>query len=241
MGNIFISTGPGWVQHNKMYVSNGGGNWTQVTKVYESVGNGIWTLIWPLTNAPTGLTASGSSPCVNSIFPDPSVALAWTSNPTHQTRIYRNSTLVGTVVEGVQTFTDTQVPVGSYLYSVSEYDTASFLESVQSLPVSVTVVNTCNAPNPPILIAVLDVSSCLLGVTTYKVLVQWISIDAGLQTRVFRNGALVGTAAAGQTSFTDNPVPGPGIYNYSLRHYWLGNESGDSDIMTVSVINPLCF
>jgi hypothetical protein len=237
----FISVGPGlWLSFSSIHISHGSGSWSRVSEAWQSLGSGSWIRIWYAGNAPTGLTASSSNACQNNYFPEPRVTLNWTSNPLLETNIYRDSTYIGNVAAGVQTFTDTTEPVGTYQYNVREFDPNTNSESDATI-VTVSVSNTCSTPPPPFLEAAYDVSSCFLGQTTYKCQVQWNPFDAGMQTRVFRNGGLVGTAAPGITSFTDVPVPGPGSYTYTLRSYWKGNESGDSDPLIVNVINPLCF
>jgi hypothetical protein len=97
---------------------------------------------------------------------------------------------------------------------------------------------------PPTLTQAWDASTCHEPTTTptYRVELHWTNGDASVATEVWRRAGdpwqQVATVVAGATAHLDSTVPGPGSYEYRLRH---SGQSEFSNIRDVVVYNPCLF
>lgn len=148
------------------------------------------------------------------------VTINWvgTGDPTITEFIVHRSTAPGAVFSvlantaGPTSYGDTGRPNGTYYYRVKA--TNGYVESAESTEVSATVAYAPPLADP----------SGLSATPTYsdRIALAWTNGDASAVTEIYRGTspnptALVGTAGAGATSFTDAVAQGT-YYYYRIRH-----------------------
>jgi hypothetical protein len=137
-----------------------------------------------------------------------SVSLSWTNgSSSHQTRVYRNSSLVVQLANtGVTTYTDTGLSSAtSYLYYVVHLNVDGTLSGQSNTVTGTTVVN------PP--------SSLTASVTgTTSISLSWTNGTSSFQTEVYRGGSLIATVAAGTSTYSSTSLSANTQYSYQVRH-----------------------
>jgi hypothetical protein len=73
--------------------------------------------------------------------------------------------------------------------------------------------------SPPTNFNVTDQSDCNGCSFDYQAYLSWTNGEPTAQTRIYRNGALVHTAAAGVSNWTDTSSLSEDSYSYSIRHW----------------------
>ncbi len=188
-------------------------------------------------SAPTGLSATATSSMT--------IALTWTDTSNNETAfmVYRGTstgavtTLIGTVVAGVTSYTNTDntlSPSTTYHYGVTAINAAgeSGLSNIAS---ATTLPPPATAPIPPAGLSATATSSTSVALT-------WTDTsnnETGF--RVYRGtstGAvttLIATVAAGVTSYTDNTLSPSTTYYYGVTAI---NAAGESASATDSATTP---
>lgn len=151
-----------------------------------------------------------------------SLRVSWTNaDATATTRIYRDGVSIGTVAAGVTQFTNSGVtPATLYLYQV-RHEKSGRVPS----PRTATVNGTLGVVPPTGLVYAFNVDDVVL---------DWTITVPSAQTRIYRDGVLVGTVGAGVSSFADADVPN-GDYVYDVRHWDGTNLSGPSNTVDVTM------
>jgi len=184
---------------------------------------------------PTGVSATAAS-CTN-------VSVSWTSSSdagsgVKQYNVYRNGTLIRTVLAPTTSTSDTTAAgSSSYNYSVSATDNAGNT-SAQSTAAGVTTP-TCADTTPP----TVPTGVGATAVNCTNVSVSWTaSTDTGSgvkQYNVYRNGTLIKTVLAPTTSTSDTTVAGSSSYSYTVSATDnAGNTSAQST--AAGVTTPAC-
>ena len=173
-----------------------------------------------LPSAPVNLTANAVS--------QTTVNIQWLDNSNNEDgfRIYRGTSLVGTVAANVQTYQDTGLQQGTtYQYAVKAYNQAG--ESSASL-CSVTTLASPSAP-----------SNLTAGtVSQSEVELQWLDNSNNEDGfRIYRGNSLIGTVSANTNSFQDTGLQPANTYQYAVIAY---NQVGESQACTntIKTLNP---
>jgi chitodextrinase len=177
--------------------------------------------------APTNLAASAVSPN--------EVDLSWTAGTDNVGvsgyRIYRNGALVGT--SATNTYADTSVqPATGYSYYATAYDAAGNASTASNTATATTpAVSDTTPPSAPT-----GLVATVSGPT--EVDLSWTASTDNVGVtgyRLYRNGALVGTAAT--AAYADQSVqPATGYSYYAVAYDAAGNSSAASN--TVAATTP---
>jgi hypothetical protein len=175
-----------------------------------------------LPNAPSSLSAtfiSGSQ-----------VNLAWSNSHSLTTYIYRDGGFVNSVSAGVTSFADVVPTTGQfYSYTVRHYNSNTGLLSAESNTANVNVPS--GAPTAPNGLSA-------IGTSPSTVNIVWTNTDQAAQTRLYRNGSLLTTVAAGGAtgSYNDTGLPSATSYTYYAVHLKNGLESPASNSSTATTL-----
>lgn len=162
-----------------------------------------------------------------------SITLAWDASTDDVGvagyKVYRDGVLVGS--PGGTTFTDTGLSVSSsYTYTIKAADAAGNV-SAASAPYSTSSSSDTTAPSTPTNLRTTSVLDTSIGLA-------WnASTDDVAVTgyKVYRNGTLIGTTAAGTTSFTDSGLSPVTNYTYTVRAFdAAGNVSPNSAALSTT-------
>lgn len=176
-----------------------------------------WTLapgdvVWNTIAPPSNLVATGVSAVLGRID------LTWTNTVVGATtKIYRDGVLVHTAASGVTSWTENSLANDtSYTYHLRHEiggieSSNSVADAGVTCPVSPTNLNAVEVNHE-----------------AGRIDVQWTNVNAGAQTRVYRNSVLVHTAGVGTTTFSDTGLSAATSYSYFVRHYKNGLESPSS-------------
>jgi fibronectin type 3 domain-containing protein len=179
---------------------------------------------------PANVTATAAS--------DTSVQVSWAPSTDNVAvtgyDVYRDGGLVATLGAGSGSYLDTGLTPGStHTYTVDAFDAAAN-HSAQSSPASVRLpAQDTQAPTTPSNVSATAVSST-------RVTVAWAASTDNVGVtgyRIYRDGALVGTAASSARSYDDTTVGGSTSYSYQVSA--IDAASNESPLSpAVSVTTP---
>lgn len=174
--------------------------------------------------APSGLTASDTTVCVTG-SPSYKAHLSWTNgDPSLQVRVYDGTTLITTLAAGTTSYDHTGLTHhSSHNYAVKHYDGTT--ESSSSNSVALTIgANPCLAAPT---ITATDATACVSGSAVYKVHVE-ITSTLAWGHKIYRDGVLKATLAAGVSGWDDTTVSAGGNYSYIATEFDDPDEGPDS-------------
>jgi hypothetical protein len=185
-------------------------------------------------SVPNSVTATATSPT--------SVSVTWTASTDSGGPglggyyILRNGTKIGSATASATTFTDSTASANTaYSYTVEAYDTAG--------PVNVSGQSTAALLTTPAVLPTAPTTVYANGTTYGSVTVTWVaSTDTGgpglSGYHIYRDGTLLGSVAAGVTTFKDTTASASTTYSYTVKAYdssgALSNVSNTAKVTTVA-------
>jgi len=149
--------------------------------------------------------------------------------------VFRNGSQVATTAAGVTSYSDTGLaPSTSYTYTATASDPGGNT-SAQSTSAKITTPADTTPPSVPTNVAAIAPNSTQVNVSwTASTDLNYAS--SALTYKVYRNGTLVKTTAAGATSYSDTGVVASTTYSYTVAAANpAGNVSAQSTAVTVNI------
>jgi chitodextrinase len=172
-----------------------------------------------------------------------SVTLAWNASTdpdnassTLTYRVSRGGTVVGTTAAGATSFTNSGLSAGhQYSYTVSAVDPAGNASTASaSLSVTTSTATDTTAPSIPTNLHTTQVAATSVTLA-WNASTDPDNASSTLTYRVSRGGTVVGTTAAGATSFTNSGLSAGHQYSYTVSAVDpAGNASAPSSALQVT-------
>lgn len=164
-----------------------------------------------------------------------SVVLNWINRNAERaydsTVVWRDTLPIGYVTGSTQSFTDRSLSVGTYTYSVQHLAPPSPHDLTWHVSDYSTAYQVTLGPPPPTALA-------CAGNFAPSVDCTWSITTPTDKTRIYRNGAVKDSVAAGVAAWTDNTVTRGSSYTYQVAHVRNG-VVGALGTSVPTVANPL--